>query len=108
MIGATELEALPTDALVINCARGGIVDEAALVAALKADRIAGAGFDVFDGEPPPPDHPLLTAPNTVLTPHSAAMAKEALQRAAITTVRNILDRFDGQLRPEVVVNGVAP
>jgi phosphoglycerate dehydrogenase-like enzyme len=69
LIGAAELRAMRTGALLINTSRGPIVDEAALVAALHAGEIAGAALDVFDREPLPPDHPLRTAPNTVLTPH---------------------------------------
>ena len=62
-------------AYLINTSRGPIVDEAALVAALREGRIAGAGLDVFDREPLPPDHPLRTAPRTVLTPHLGYVTK---------------------------------
>ena len=65
MIGAAELAALPDHALVINCARGGIVDEDALYEALKAGTIAGAGIDVFEQEPPPEDHPLFSLDNVL-------------------------------------------
>jgi phosphoglycerate dehydrogenase-like enzyme len=69
LIGAAELAQMKPSALLINTSRGPIVDEAALVAALQAGEIAGAGLDVYDVEPLPPDHPLRSAPNTVLTPH---------------------------------------
>jgi phosphoglycerate dehydrogenase-like enzyme len=69
LIGAAELALMKPSALLINTSRGPIVDEAALVAALHAGDIAGAGLDVYDVEPLPPDHPLRRAPNTVLTPH---------------------------------------
>jgi phosphoglycerate dehydrogenase-like enzyme len=69
LIGAAELAAMRPDALLVNTSRGPIVDEDALVAALHAGQIAGAALDVFDVEPLPVDHPLRTAPNTVLTPH---------------------------------------
>lgn len=68
-IGAAELAAMKPTAYLINTSRGPIVDERALLDALHAGRIAGAGLDVFDTEPLPPDHPLRTAPRTVLTPH---------------------------------------
>jgi phosphoglycerate dehydrogenase-like enzyme len=69
LIGAAELALMKPTAYLINTSRGPIVDEAALVAALHAGEIAGAGLDVYDVEPLPPDHPLRGAPNTVLTPH---------------------------------------
>jgi phosphoglycerate dehydrogenase-like enzyme len=69
LLGARELGLLKPGAYLVNTSRGPIVDEAALVAALSAGRLAGAGLDVYDIEPLPTDHPLLRAPNTVLTPH---------------------------------------
>jgi phosphoglycerate dehydrogenase-like enzyme len=69
LIGAAELARMKPTALLINTSRGPIVDEAALLAALHGGEIAGAGLDVYDVEPLPPDHPLRSAPNTVLTPH---------------------------------------
>ena len=69
LIGAAELARMRPSAILVNTSRGPIVDEEALLAALHAGTIAGAGLDVFDTEPLPPDHPLRSAPNTVLTPH---------------------------------------
>ena len=69
LIGAAELALMKPTAYLVNTSRGPIVDEAALLAALHEGRIAGAGLDVYDVEPLPPDHPLRSAPNTVLTPH---------------------------------------
>jgi phosphoglycerate dehydrogenase-like enzyme len=69
IVGARELALMKPSALLVNTSRGPIVDEAALLAALRDGTIAGAGLDVFDVEPLPADHPLRTAPNTVLTPH---------------------------------------
>ena len=69
LIGAPELARMKPTAVLVNTSRGPIVDEAALLAALADGTLAGAGLDVFDEEPLPPDHPLRTAPNTVLTPH---------------------------------------
>ena len=104
LIGAAELAALPPHAFVINAARGGIIDEAALHEALTSGRIAGAGLDVFDQEPPPDDHPLFALPNVILTPHSAGLSKEAAVRMAISTARNVLAGIDGKLDPSMVVN----
>lgn len=69
IIGAAELARMQRTAFIINTSRGPLIDQDALIAALKAGRIAGAGLDVYDIEPIPADHPLLSAPNTVLTPH---------------------------------------
>jgi D-3-phosphoglycerate dehydrogenase len=104
LIGAAELAALPPHAFVINAARGGIIDEAALHDALTSGKIAGAGLDVFDREPPPDDHPLFALPNVILTPHSAGLSKEAAVRMAISTARNVLAGIDGKLDPSMVVN----
>jgi len=71
LIGARELGLMRPDALFVNTARGPIVDEAALVAALREQRIAGAALDVFDQEPLPPDHPLLALDNVIISPHMA-------------------------------------
>jgi D-3-phosphoglycerate dehydrogenase len=104
LIGAAELAALPSHALVINCARGGIVDEDALHAALTSGGIAGAGLDVFEQEPPPENHPLFALENVILSPHTAGMSQEAAIRMAISTARNALAGIDGTLDPVMVVN----
>ena len=86
MIDAKRLALMRTDAVLINAARGGIVDEAALADALTANRIAGAALDVFEREPPSPDNPLLRVPNLILTPHVGGSTEEsilAMGRAAI-------------------------
>lgn len=82
LIGTTELAAMKRDAILINCARGGLVDENALVAALKSGVIAGAAFDVLTEEPPARGNPLLEPgiPNLIVTPHIAWAAKESRQR----------------------------
>jgi phosphoglycerate dehydrogenase-like enzyme len=69
LIGAAELARMKPSAVLVNTSRGPIVDETALVAALRDGTVAGAGLDVYDTEPLPPGHPLLSAPNTMLTPH---------------------------------------
>jgi D-3-phosphoglycerate dehydrogenase len=104
LIGHEELAALPPHAIVINAARGGLIDAPALHAALTSGAIAGAALDVFDQEPPPPDHPLLTLENVLLTPHNAGLSKEAAIRMAISTARNALAALDGKLDPSMVVN----
>ena len=91
MIGAAELATMKKSAILINTARGGLVDEAALAAALQNGVIAGAGFDVLSKEPPAPDNPLLTLklPNFVLTPHVAWASAGAMQTLADMLVDNI-------------------
>ncbi len=104
LIGEAAFKALPRDAFVINCARGGIVDETALHAALTSGEIAGAGLDVFEQEPPPGDHPLFALDNVILSPHCAGLTLECAKRMAVSTVRNVLAGIDGNLDPAMVVN----
>jgi len=80
MIGSEELSKMKLDAILINCSRGGVVDEAALIEALKAKQLRGAILDVFATEPPG-DTPLLDLPNVVATPHLGASTAEAQRRA---------------------------
>lgn len=94
LIGEAELRAMKPSALLINTARGGIVDEAALIRALKEGWIAGAGFDVITAEPPPAGHPmvdpeLLAMPNFLLTPHVAWSSRPAMQALADQLIDNI-------------------
>lgn len=104
MIGAAELAAMRPDAILVNAARGGLVDEAALAAALDEGRIAGAGLDTFDEEPPRPGSPLLGSERAVLSPHSAGLTREAFAGLSVTTARNALAALDGCLDPGFVVN----
>lgn len=91
LIGARELARMKPTARIINVARGGVVDEAALAEALHAGRIAGAGIDVFSVEPLQPDNPLLQAPNVVLTPHLGASTVEAQETVALEAAQLIVD-----------------
>lgn len=104
LIGAAELDTIKHGAIIVNTARGGIVDEAALADALRSGRIAAAALDVFDTEPPAPDHPLLAFDQVILTPHTAGLTREAAERMAIASVQNVLDHFAGRLDPMLVVN----
>ena len=107
LIGATELGMMKSSAILVNCARGGIVNEGALYDALKEDRLFGAGVDVFAIEPTPGDHPLFTLDNVLVNPHAAASAVECLERMGLQAAQNILDLFDGKLDPQMVVNNDA-
>lgn len=104
MIGAAELAAMKTGACLINVARGGLADEAALAAALRDGGIAGAGLDTFASEPPKPDNPLLALDNVVLSPHSAGLSQECRERMAVACAKNVLAVFDGTIEPRLVVN----
>jgi len=76
IVGAADIARMKRDAYIVNTSRGPLIDQAALIAALREGRIAGAGLDVYDQEPLPPDHPILSAPNTVLTPHLGYVTEE--------------------------------
>jgi len=104
LIGARELALMKPDALLINTARGGLVDGHALSMALKAGRLGGAGIDVLPQEPPREDDPLLDPhiPNLVLTPHVAWAAQEARQRCLDEMAANISDFSGGGRRSRVV------
>ena len=104
ILGVAELALLKPGAVIINTARGGIVDEAALAAALTLGQVGAAGLDVFDAEPPGPDHPLLAFDQVILTPHTAGLTAEAAERMAISSVQNVLDFFAGRLNPALIVN----
>src|SRR5947207_5368282 len=91
-------------AFIVNTARGGIIDEAALYDVLKANGIAGAALDFFDQEPTPQDNPLLTLSNFIAAPHVAGVTKEAVDRMAVVAVQNILSVLDGKPNRENVVN----
>jgi D-3-phosphoglycerate dehydrogenase len=91
LLGAKELALLPKGARVLNCARGGIINEQALAEALKAGHLAGAALDVFVDEPPPADHPLLQLANVVVTPHLGASTVEAQVSVAREAAQLLID-----------------
>ena len=107
VLGAGELALMKPDAVVVNTARGGLVDEPALAEALRAGRLGGAGIEVFDAEPPAQDHPLFGIDRAVLTPHNAALTVECAERMALASVQNVLDFLAGTLDPALVVNAAA-
>ena len=97
LIGERELSLMKPDAVLINTARGPVVDSRALAAALKEGRLAGAAVDVYETEPPiAQDHPLLTAPNVTATPHVAFATKEALYQRAAIVFDNVAGYLDGK------------
>jgi D-3-phosphoglycerate dehydrogenase len=104
MFDARRLARMQRSAFLVNTARGGIVDEAALHRALAAGTIAGAGVDVFDPEPPAPDHPLLLLPNLLSSPHMAGVTRESIERMAMQAAYNVLSVLDGKPIRENAVN----
>jgi D-3-phosphoglycerate dehydrogenase len=97
LIGARELALLPRHAVVVNCARGELIDQAALVSALHDHRIAGAGLDVFEREPVPGGDPILTAPNTLLSGHISSYTELGLGRMADAVVANVREVLAGRI-----------
>jgi len=91
LVGARELGLMKKGSRVINCARGGIINEEALAEALKSGQLAGAALDVFVQEPPGPDHPLLKLPNVVVTPHLGASTVEAQESVALEAAQLLID-----------------
>jgi glyoxylate reductase len=102
LIDATALETMRPAAILINTARGPIVDQAALTQALHDGAIAGAALDVTDPEPPAPDDPLLDAPNLILTPHVGSATTPARERMAELAVENLLAALEGRPMPHAV------
>ena len=102
LIGAEELAMMKETAILVNCARAGLVDTDALIEALKENRIGGAALDVFDPEPLPEDSPLLQLQNVTLTPHSAGSSIDAFTNSAII----MLEQFGEILKGETPTNKV--
>ncbi len=103
IIGREELGAMKPTAVLVNAARGPLVDERALAEALREGRIGGAALDVYEVEPPAPDNPILTAPNVVLAPHVAGNSVEAARTLALASADIAISVFCGR-RPEGFLN----
>jgi D-3-phosphoglycerate dehydrogenase len=104
LFNAARLKLMKPAAYLINTARGGIVVEAALYDALKSGKLAGAGLDVFELEPPPLGHSLFELPNVIIAPHVAGVTREAVERMSEQTARNILSVLDGEPIRQNVIN----
>jgi glyoxylate reductase len=102
LINSEALERMRSSAILINTARGPIVDQGALAEALRTGSIAGAGIDVTDPEPPAPDDPLLGAPNLIVTPHIGSATHAARERMADLAVDNLLAGLAGRPMPHQV------
>lgn len=107
LIGAAELARMKPTACLVNVARGGVVDQAAVVAALGEGRLAGAGVDVFEAEPLPLDDPLLTLDNVILSPHAAHHSLESMNELRGRVIADVAAVLAGE-EPHFPVNAVAP
>jgi D-3-phosphoglycerate dehydrogenase / 2-oxoglutarate reductase len=107
VIGTSQFAAMKQGAILVNAARGELIDEAALDHALRSRHIRHAAIDVFSQEPPRAEHPLLSNPHITISPHNAGLTDECAARMAIASVQNILHFFDGTLDPGLVVNAEA-
>jgi glyoxylate reductase len=102
LIDAAALQAMKPTAILINTARGPIVDQTALIEALRQGEIAGAALDVTDPEPPPPGDPVLSAPNLIVAPHIGSATRTAREAMATRAVDNLLAALDGEPMPHPV------
>ena len=102
MVGAAQYALMKPGAFFVSCARGGIHDEAALAAALLERRIAGAGLDVWEPEPPLPTHPLMQFDNVLISPHTAGVTHESRNNITTIAVEQLLGAFDGKRPPRLL------
>jgi D-3-phosphoglycerate dehydrogenase / 2-oxoglutarate reductase len=107
MVSAASIAKMKKGVIILNCARGEIVNTGDMVTALQAGQVGGYGTDVLDQEPPPPDHPLLKAPNCIVTPHVGSRTYESVVRQATTSVKNLLLALKGE-KPLAQVNPEVP
>jgi D-3-phosphoglycerate dehydrogenase len=103
MICAESMATMKKGVMILNCARGELVNTADMVAALESGQVGGYGTDVLDQEPPPADHPLLKAPNCVITPHIGSRTFESVERQAMMATQNLLNCLKGE-KPLAQVN----
>ena len=104
MFSVQEFDAMKSTSILINCARGGIVNEKALYDALINNKIRSAGLDVYDDEPSTSSNPLFGLDNILLSPHIAGVTQEATIRMSKQAVQNVLDVFDNKVDPDVIIN----
>ncbi|MGO4855456.1 hydroxyacid dehydrogenase [Phaeovulum sp. W22_SRMD_FR3] len=104
LIGTAEFAQMKDGVVLVNTARGGVVDETALIAALSSGKVGAAGLDVFEQEPPARDNPLAGFDQVLLSPHIAGVTDGAAERMALGSAQNILDFFAGRLDPNLIVN----
>ncbi len=105
ILNAEAIARMPKGAYVVNTARGGLIDEAALLEALHSGQLAGAGLDTFAAEPPAADHPFFAEPQIVMTPHIGGVTRQASARVGVEAVRGIFELLEGKpLPPERIAN----
>jgi phosphoglycerate dehydrogenase-like enzyme len=104
MISRTTLARMKRGSFLINTARGGLIVEEDLIAALESGHLAGAGLDVLAHEPPPADHPLLAMDSVIVTPHTGGTDAQSVQDMSLAAAQNIIDLFHGDWPDESVVN----
>jgi D-3-phosphoglycerate dehydrogenase len=107
MVRAETIATMKDGVIILNCSRGEVVNNEDLAAALESGKVGGYGGDVLDEEPPRPDHPLLTAKNSIITPHIGSRTYESVQRQAMMAAQNLLHLLRGE-KPLAQVNAVAP
>ena len=107
LIGAAEIAQMREGVILINTARGSLIDEAAMIAGLESGKIGAAGLDVFATEPLAVGHPLGRFDQVILTPHIGGLTRDAAERMAVSSAQNSLDFFAGRLDPTLIVNADA-
>ncbi len=103
-IGREEFKKMKSNAIFINTSRGKVIDEKALVDALKSGEIQSAGLDVFENEPPDPNNPLFKLDNTIVTPHLSSFTDEGKMKMGVAVVKGVIDVLEGAF-PDFIVNG---
>ncbi|MDE0346542.1 MAG: hydroxyacid dehydrogenase [Boseongicola sp.] len=104
LIGAAEIAGMREGVVLVNTARGGVIDEDALISALNSGKVGAAGLDVFETEPVLTDHPLVEFDQVILSPHIGGLTQGAAERMAVSSAENILDFFAGKIDQDLVVN----